>query len=367
MINVNVIPTLYRYFASILEYGFENHYSFESIEDFISFSDMFKCLENSDASFIYHRTLVEEMESVYSIQIQSEMISFPNSKSLWLGEAYVRLFFKFHKPIYYIFLYVPLVEMLNYYSSYHEMDWNQLYDLFFEKMNDCPLLKKLIEKNNLSINKLSQLTNISSNTIKWYYLSDENLYKASYANIYSISIALKVNSNIFVKEIDNYTNSEEYDFDKTNLKYRSYYGLYIASYFSKDINDRKYLYNENDNLFYSHKNILKVLWTKSSLLADSSNAVNQELIEVIANYSLSIPAEERKRITIVIFEYNQISEEAKPFLKLRNYGFDKVFIVNPKNVIYISEVDYWLCYITERVKDNIITRAKKYSGGDFGV
>ena len=55
--------------------------------------------------------------------------------------------------------------------------------------------------------------------------------------------------NLFISNINNYSDSGMFEFDKTNVKYRSYLGLHLISYFSGGLGQRKYVYDEDHHQF----------------------------------------------------------------------------------------------------------------------
>ena len=352
--------------ANIISYGLVKEYSLEVIEDRISFSDMFRRLENSDSSFLNERTMHQEIGLIYSRDIDVDLYENKTSIAYWLGEAYIRLFFKFHKSIFYIFLYFPLEDMINAYHLYHEMDWSELYSFFKEKTESKTLLTMLIKKRGLSVNKLSTLTGISINTIQYYCSNDNHLFEAKYAYIDQIALALKVNSNLFLKEIHNYTNSSEYDFDRTNPFYRSYLGLNYVSYYSLEIKNRNYKLDKANNVFISGNKYLKVLWTKSEKLIESTERLNEQIAKLINNYSKVVSQKNRSNTILVVFEFNKTSKNIKPYLSQMKYGYEKIFIVNQELIMCIYN-DYWVSYLTDSVVNGLIEQAKKEIGFDFAI
>lgn len=366
MISIRDIPTLYEYMSNIFSYGLLKQYSLEAIQDRISFSEMFWRLENSDSSFLAKRTMHEEIELIYSREIDVELFNNKTSIAYWLGEAYIRLFFKFHKSIFYIFLYLPLDTMINLYPVYHEMDWIKLFEYFEANVKKNNLLPMLLKKRNLSINKLSTLTGISANTIQYYCLNDNHLFEAKYLYIDLLSQALKVKNNLFLKEIHNYTNSSGYDFDKTNPTYRSYLALNYTSYYSLEIKKRKYKLDAVNNIFISGNKYLKVLWTRSESFVDFIDTMNREIVTLVDNYSKSIDPEKRKNTVLVIFEFNKISRFVKPYVPLLKYGFEKIFIINQESILCVCE-NYWISYLTDSINSSMIEQAKKKTGSDFAI
>ena len=366
MISVSDISSLYEHMSNIIAYGVYKEYSYNVIEDRISFSDMFRRLENSDSSFLRERTMHQEIELIYSQSVDIDLFNNKDSLFYWLGQAYIRIFFKFHKSLYYIFLYFPLKEMMDAYHIYHEMDWSELYNFFLEKIKSNTLLEMLLKRRGLSINKLSALAGISINTIKYYYKDDEHLFEAKFAFIDQLAFALKVNSNVFLKEIHNYINSGEYEYDRRNPLYRSYLGLYLVSYYSSTIKNRKYVLDKNTHAFVSGNKILKVLCTQSIKFIEPTNEANQQIVDMVDVVSNMMFVGRQKDTILVIFEFNEISESVKPYLGLLKYGYENIYIINQTNILCIGD-NYWTSYIPESVFESMIENAKKAIGNDFAI
>lgn len=119
----------------------------------------------------------------------------------WCGYCYFELFLMLRKPFSYLFLKLPLAEMLDLYNVYHEMDISQLVDYFHDKEKEETILRLLCKRYRCSINKLSKATGISINTLNKYRSSDQSLYNASFQNIYKISTFFKTPISLFVEEL----------------------------------------------------------------------------------------------------------------------------------------------------------------------
>ncbi len=358
MINIDSLQRLYQYCSHIIGYGLNNKYSFDSIEEFISYSDMFARLERSDSSFLTERTINQEIAFIYKLQNSVDELPGMNSILLWIGQAYMRLFFHFHKSIYYVFLYIPIEEMISLYSLYHEMDWNQLFDYFNEQTSKITLLRKLLDKKKLSVNKLAQLSNISEATVRYYTLSDSNIYEAKYVYIDAIALALKVNTNVFLKNVHNYVDDGRYQVSKEDPLFRSYLGLYLTSYYCGDVNNRKYEYDSINNIFKYDDKYLKVIWTETAQFADMTTGKNPSISRVLDEFLLNIPRGFRENYVVVVFEYNKVSESIEPYKKLLDYGLDKIIIINQSNILCVSK-SYWKSYIPDSLNQVMIEKAKR--------
>lgn len=355
MINISSIDLLTLYLSKILYYGVKNNYSYEYIEERLSNSMMFAELENSRDDFLYRHSLISLVKEIYREDDPvSDNLVKANSLFLWLGEAYIRLFLKTHKTLYYLFLYIPLEKMIVLYDLYHEMDWSQLYAYYLTITSETTLLKTLLDKKHLSISRLATLTGISENTIKYYCLSDEHLYEAKYNYLNMIAFALKIKDSVLLKEIHNYTNSRSFDFDKNNYLYRSYLGLYIISFFSLEIGKKKYRYDEEEGLFKSGDYKLKVI-------TDNNDDIRLKVENIIQSMS-----GDNQKTTLVIFSNSNSDNRHKEYAYLNEYGFDRVYIIGHDYVTQIGRT-CWSSYLSLSVYELLIERAKKIVGGDFAI
>ncbi len=367
MINVNDLSKISSLLSSLFFYGFSSGYSSKTIEEKILKSEFINKLEKGDASYLYRGNLESIVGDIFKVSMPNDETIKTNPLSLWLGEIYTRLFFTFNKSFSFIFLYLPLSEATKIYPLYHEMDFSQLIDYFAKLSKQETLMTLLLKKYKMSARELSILTGVNYNTIVSYTRDNDVIYNAKFDSIFKISEILGVNINIFAKSINNFTSSGMFDFDKTNQKYRSYLGLFFASYFSSEIANRKYEYNEKENIFVFNEKVIKVLWTSISSSRGNLNKENHEIENLVRDYSKTIPLEKRKDHILIIFEYNQISLDPKPYLYLvGKYGFEKIFIINDENVLYIDD-KCWSRDILETINNMAINNAKRTIGGDFAV
>lgn len=367
MIKVSSLGVLYDYLARIIYFGKVNNYSNGYIEERISSSFFIEELEKSSDDFLYSDNIDDLIHDIYPFYRGKDYdYSAINPLFLWIGEAYIRLFFKHHKAMEYVFLYIPLIDMINLFDLYHELDWSQLHNYFVSKTKEKTLLSKLIERKGISINKLAQLTNISVNTIAYYCKDDNHMYEAKYSYVNLIALALKVNIRIFLKEVNNYTYSGSYEFDKNNYLYRNYLGLYICSYYSLEVERRNYVYNPDKGLFEYDNGYLLVKSTPSKAIVDEIPVINPDIEMIVVELSKEVGYENRAKTILVIFEHSAISDNVSSYQKLLSYGFESIYIINQKSVLCVSE-SYWMSTITSEIVDSMTAKAKKAAGGDFAI
>lgn len=115
----------------------------------------------------------------------------------WCGTAYFYLKNKCKKSLAYILLKLPVDELIDMYSIYHEMDYSSLYSRFVEKEKEKTIFELLCEYRYCSLAEVARKTGITINTIKKYNLNDEFLLKASFQNIIKISDFFDINIDVF--------------------------------------------------------------------------------------------------------------------------------------------------------------------------
>ena len=309
MIKINDINKLSNLLSIILYYGFKNNYSYGVIERRIVKSSFIRCLENNDESFLYQYDELDILKMIYSNDlIDNFNIYETNAISLYLGEMYIKLFYRFHKSFEYIFLYMGLDKATKGFEVYHTMDDSEFYSYFNKECHKESILKMLLNKNQLSLVELSILTGIKIKTLENYSYLNEYIYNGKMEHIYKISNILDVNVSIFMRNIDNYIDTSSYDFDKYNVNYRLYYALNILSYFYKHIRNDNYVLS-NSSLVGTHHSI-NVIFIKDDI----------DIKDEIKKYN----------DIIVIYDY-----------RFRTDKLDLSYLKSDKTIYYINHQDLY--------------------------
>ena len=321
MINYSNLYRLYDLLGEIIFYGFHNDFSSEYIEESISSSIIFRdYLDKGSDSFINNLSQKEVFQGTYDIEIAEDDLHQLNTISMWLGEAYLRLYFKYHKSIQFIFLYFPLDKMTYMFNVYHEMDWSQLYQYFEEEIKRRTLLSILLKKREITAYELSILTGIKYQTIKNYSRSNNNIYNASFSNIAKIAYVLNVRNIIFMNEINNYVDSSYLDLEIKNIEYLTNYAYHIISYYDKTIGGKTFEYDTSLELARIGNHYLKAVVASSS----DADSINNEIIDYQNNCSVNID-----EVLLVIF----IKSDIEKFDIIEN-KFNKIFILTPESLLW---------------------------------
>ena len=367
MINVNDVPRISELFAAAFFYGFRFGYSVKSVEEKLLHSAYMETLENGDASFLNRESVEAMVGKIYETEDASIDTLQINSLSLWLGDLYTKIFFSFHKSFSFIFLYLPLEEAIRMFPLFHEMDFSQALHYFEERTYQASILKLLLRQRKMRPWELSILTGIKYNTVVSYVRDNAFIYQAKADSVYKISHILGVKFNVFMETIPNFTNSEMFEFDKTNPAYRSYLGLLFAAYDSVALAARHFEYHPDSNDFHSENQILKVLWTSIVSSPLEAETENKEIEAIVQGYVKDIPDAKRKDHFLIIFEYSQISRNPKPYQHLiERYGVEGILLINAENMLWISS-KCSIIPISDTMNNALIKRAKELVGGDFAV
>ncbi|MCQ3035329.1 MAG: hypothetical protein MJ248_03840 [Bacilli bacterium] len=352
MINVNDINSISLLLSSTFFYGFDRQISEDVIEARIINNKYIGYLENGDSSFLIYTKQETIIESIFERNIDPEVILKTNPLSLWLGDIYTKLFFTFNKSFSFLFLYLPIKKAIELFSVYHEMDNSQLIDLFEKMVKAKTVISLLLEREQLTIGELSSLTGVNYNTIVSYTRDNEFIYNAKLDSIYKISQVLDVNINLFVRKINNLTNSSFYEFDKTNYRYRLYLAFYLASYIDKEL--RNSSFELNDEKLRDAKNVFDVLWTDSN---------NEDVLLLAQEYK------KNKDVTntiLSIFDYKKtVSKESLD--RFETLGYKKIFIISATNIYKITKDSKVSKEITSTINDSMIRQAKLKGNSDFAI
>lgn len=119
----------------------------------------------------------------------------------WCGTVYFYLIQKSNKPLAYILWKFPFNELIDCYSTYHEMDYSSIYEVFLKKEKERAILKLLCSQNSISLNKVSKATQININSLERYSMSDEKLYSASFQTIYKLAHYFDVSMSLFSEKL----------------------------------------------------------------------------------------------------------------------------------------------------------------------
>lgn len=118
---------------------------------------------------------------------------FHRAPAYWAGWALADFQWCFNYTFEEIFAKVSLLDIINLYPLYHEMDISQFYDTMNERLNDANSitnLKRIREAKGLSQKELSKLADVNIRSIQMYEQRMNDINKAQVKAIYKLSTVL---------------------------------------------------------------------------------------------------------------------------------------------------------------------------------
>ncbi len=174
-------------FARIFVLAVLNKVNFSSFIYSLERSKFVEAIEKGAYSDYFNQPIITIFYQITGYQIDADKSFGIYNDAYWCGYSYFELYQVTKKSFAFIFLKLPFEKMMNVYSIFHEMDFSSLLDYFYKKNDERTILKLLCENKHCSLSKLSIETGISRSTLVKYNSSDENLYKASFQNLYLIA------------------------------------------------------------------------------------------------------------------------------------------------------------------------------------
>lgn len=193
------IQSLKKKFATAISKLYTNcGISVENIEDKMISSELFDFLENNNTEEFMEMSY----ESLGKVLFNASSVfnEERNEALYWAGLQYMNISLNCNIPLRQVALICPLSRMLTHFEIYHEMNDIRMVEEFMKNEYRRSILKALRNREGLSVRQLGELTGISENTIKHYEKSNENLFKASFENIVSLTRVLKCSYIFFVRE-----------------------------------------------------------------------------------------------------------------------------------------------------------------------
>ena len=200
MIDYNYKQRFTDHMGRIFYLAIKHKFHFSAITNKLSNSTFLRRIEYGDYSMLMDYTPEELFTSIFNFETD-ELSLMKYNDAYWCGYVYANIFYEFNKPFSYIFLTLPLKELIDKYPVYHEMDITAIFELFEEKEKEETILSRLLSLRKMKMTTLSKLTNIPVATIKHYKKSNENIFKANFITVKKIALALEVDDGVFLNSL----------------------------------------------------------------------------------------------------------------------------------------------------------------------
>ena len=189
-------------FSRLFVIATQNKMNLSAFTDLLSSSGFVRRIEDGGYTDYFNKPLEDIFFDITGNQIGIDNSFGVYDDAYWCGSSYYELYRRTGKPLSYIFLKLPLTEMLDLYPVYHEMDISSLEEFFEKKEKSKTILRLLCVKDRTSLKKISEKTGIGLPTLSKYNSSDSALYKGSFQNIVRIANYFRAPTNLFVEHID---------------------------------------------------------------------------------------------------------------------------------------------------------------------
>ena len=202
--NTNYLYDYVTLLERALSFAYKNKYSLDALQRNISYSDTFLFIENNKNDLgpvINDKSLIKSLFP----DVDSSLEDVPEyNQCLWAAESYLRIQNASSLTFEAIFLYIPIKAMYDYFPVYHEMDFSQIINRFFELYNSQSVLSLLLRKYGYSVKKVSEMVNIPYDTLQSLKSRRRNIAKIS------VDAALSL-SRLFNVRIETITEQKSFD------------------------------------------------------------------------------------------------------------------------------------------------------------
>ena len=203
--NTNYLYDYVTLFERALSFAYKNKYSLDALQRNISYSDTFLSIENNKNDLgpvINDKSLIKSLFP----DVDSSLEDVPEyNQCLWAAESYLRIQNASSLTFEAIFFYIPIKAMFDYFPVYHEMDFSQIINRFFELYNSQSVLSLLLRRYGYSVKKVSEMVSIPYDTLQSLKSRRRNITKIS------VDVALSL-SRLFNVRIETITEQKSFDY-----------------------------------------------------------------------------------------------------------------------------------------------------------
>ena len=155
-------------YTSVLNYlisrANNEKYSFPYIERVIAYSEMIREFENSNVTIIAFSSVEKIYRDLFPLKDNSGFVPNLYDEYGWASEMYIHLFLDLQITFEALFIILPIQEILNMYSLYHEMSYSQTLN-HVKELIQYSILDNVMKNRGVSNKFLADNTGISISTI----------------------------------------------------------------------------------------------------------------------------------------------------------------------------------------------------------
>ena len=190
--NSNYINEYINLFERVLSAAYISKFSLEALAKNISNSDYFQKIERDlkeSSPITSDYVLVKSILTDINIALEDVPIF---NQCLWAAESYLRIQGETKLTFETIFLYIPIKKMYELFDVYHEMAFSQIVEHFKKLFLNKSVLAMLIDTYKISIKYISEITDVSYNTLLSLKSRRRNIKKSNAVDILQIASVFNV-------------------------------------------------------------------------------------------------------------------------------------------------------------------------------
>ena len=250
------------------------------INDVIIKSPFFDCFENNDLTDFMTLSFETITEKYFGKEVVYDYSHNLINAYYWAGLSIMEIMMNLEIPLKRILIVMPLKEIVALYEPYHEMHPEQFLKHYQELENQRSVLKLLRNDANLSISKISYLTNIKSSLLNIIDNSNATLFGTSFSNLTKLSRLFNVSISVFKKKTSYVPYSSLIINSKTA---EPILVKYILTYFNFSSGDKititkNYLEDKEIKNLLKHYKVVVDLSNPFGVLYISSNRINRKYL-----------------------------------------------------------------------------------------
>ena len=184
-------------FSRLFVLAIRNKMNFDSFTNRLEKSEFVYIIETNKYDSILNKSTNVLFYEITGFEVKEDNSYGVYNDAYWCGQNYFDLHLKTNKSFSYLFLKLPLKQMMNIYTIFHEMDFSSLVDYFYKKCEEKTIIRLLCEKTNNSLADISKDTLIALSTLKKYNTNDKYLYKASFQTVAKLVSYFDVKYSLF--------------------------------------------------------------------------------------------------------------------------------------------------------------------------
>lgn len=188
--------------TAVIKAGVDCMYSFGVIERSISYSKTFSEFEKSNITRIAFSSIDETVDDVYFDDKKNKKVDYDiYSEYGWLGYVYIKLFFSLNTTFENLFTIFPILDALESYHIYHEMDFSELEEYVRNRL-DASYLNMHMKKQKKSTSSLANESGVNESTIRAIRYGKRSPNKLELLSAMKLSEALHIKTESIASEID---------------------------------------------------------------------------------------------------------------------------------------------------------------------